>query len=1140
MRAEIISVGTELLLGDILNTNAQFLAQQLAGLGFSVFYQTVVGDNPGRLRSVVNEAKARSDVLIFTGGLGPTADDLTKETIAEAFGDVLVMDEEELLNLQTFFEKRGVPMGDNNRKQAMVPLRGKKLPNPNGTAPGAYFRQNGKYAILLPGPPREMKPMFLNEAVPLLEGMQDAVIRSLTLRVFGIGESALEDKVIDLLDNANPTAALYAKTGEVHIRITARATTSEAADAMCEEYAVLFHRILGDMIYSDNMDDLETTAVRLLVDNGKTVATAESCTGGLLGERITSVPGSSAVFGYGAITYANDAKHKMLGVSNGTLRRYGAVSSQVAAEMAFGAARRRKDDYGIGITGIAGPDGGSVQKPVGLVYIAIACGRDVYVKKLSMSDRGREYVRELATQNALDMLRRIVRGLEIPGAKHFTRSQEADFERVGKPRGRGGPVLRAAVAFLVVAALLALVITGVWLAGRSGGEPAAAAIQTPSAQGLQYGTEAYTQAAAELVRQTREENSEISGFLALPGAEDGTVEALVARPANSAQQALAENLDDGGALGVIAQDATPAKTATNTLVLGTAALEPLWALEDTENAGAVSTFTYYTTNDAKTYQVFAVFVTEDEPPGGFDPQAENLAGYDAFLGFVLGGKARSLYDIPVAPEQTDSFMTLAATDPDGEGRLFYICGKLVQPGEEPPRVAASAASEPLMPAAWYTGQGKKVPDEKVVYNSWLRWYLTRDQSNSDLQLLMGMPTADAYPMVTPADTRPDPSELPEPESTPVSKSESAASSDSSGSGSGSESESGDSASSSGSESVVSSSDSSGSASGSESSTDSSSGGNSNAQPDSTSTSASGSDASDTSGSGSSEPESVSSAPSSSSSAVYVPPKPEPQKADPDTLTVTMNGQAVTGDVVDILAQICQAEVAGQDSTIIKALAIAAHSWIMNLQGAGVEAPPVVGRQPSVATRAAVAEVADLILSGDGTNPAFTPWYQMAAFGTNDAETAFGAYRSYLASAASPYEENMENWRQYLSFTAEEMAAVVERQLGLDLTLHGEPNTWFSGVTQNDSGYVESLKVGDVTVTGMDFWRDVLVEDGVPLLPSCAFEIDWSGESFQVITYGSGHGCGLSLSGAGGYVREGWDYERILGNYYPDAKLIHIS
>lgn len=428
MRAEIIAVGTELLLGDILNTNAQFLAQEMAALGFSVFHQSVVGDNPARLRETVQQAKERSEVLLLTGGLGPTDDDLTKQTVAGVFGDTLVQDEEELRQLTAYFAHTGRFMTPNNAKQALVPQKGKKLPNPNGTAPGALFEEGGKVAFLMPGPPREMRPMFQNQVRPLLEKMQDATIRSVTLRVFGMGESALEDAIHPLLETQNPTAALYAKTGEVHIRITARAATEEQAVALCKAHAAKFRAKLGYLIYSETGEDLETTLVHLLAQRGHTLATAESCTGGLLSTRITSVPGASAVFGFGVCSYANGIKQRVLGVLPDTLAQHGAVSSQVAAQMAIGAAAVGEAHCGVGITGIAGPGGGTAEKPVGLVYVAASRGDEVWVKKLFLGGRGRAFVRQLATQHALDMVRRLVLGAPIEEASHFVKGQAVNPE----------------------------------------------------------------------------------------------------------------------------------------------------------------------------------------------------------------------------------------------------------------------------------------------------------------------------------------------------------------------------------------------------------------------------------------------------------------------------------------------------------------------------------------------------------------------------------------------------------------------------------------------------------------------------------------------------------------------------------------
>ncbi|MDO5603318.1 MAG: competence/damage-inducible protein A [Oscillospiraceae bacterium] len=413
MKAEIIAVGTELLLGDILNTNAQFLSQELAELGFSVFYQTVVGDNAARLEETVRAAAARSDLLIFSGGLGPTGDDLTKETVARAFDDPLRFDEDEMKKIEAFFASIGRPMTENNRKQAMVPVHGGKFQNPNGTAPGVYFEKDGKTAVLLPGPPRELRPMFENEVKPFLCRFQNAVIKSLTLRITGVGESNLEPMVARFLDEANPSAALYAKDGEVHLRVTARAQGEEEALRLCSEKAREIEAALPGLVYGYDDETLEEVVVHLLKGQGKTLATAESCTGGLISQRITSVAGASEVFGFGVCSYANEIKHRVLGVTEEALQKYGAVSPQTAAQMAEGAARLAEADYAVSVTGIAGPGGGTAEKPVGLVWMGLYSPQGIQTIELRLGDVGREQVRWRTSQKALNAVRRLCLGLPV-------------------------------------------------------------------------------------------------------------------------------------------------------------------------------------------------------------------------------------------------------------------------------------------------------------------------------------------------------------------------------------------------------------------------------------------------------------------------------------------------------------------------------------------------------------------------------------------------------------------------------------------------------------------------------------------------------------------------------------------------------
>ena len=426
MNAELISVGTELLLGDILNTNAQYLSKELAALGITVHHQCVIGDNTARLAKLVEEAKQRSDLLLFTGGLGPTADDLTKETVAAVFGDELVLDPEELDKIRMYFECRG-KMPHNNEKQAMVPKHGEKIPNSCGTAPGVLFRDGGCTAILMPGVPHEMREMFERSVRGILMRMAGGAIVSTMLHVFGPGESALEEMVGDLLEGENPTAALYAKDCEVAVRVTARGEDEAQAETLRDALVQKFRDRLGDLIYSEEQEGLEKVVVSALTLHHRRLATAESCTGGLLAQRITSVDGASEVFDFGAVTYAASAKRRILGVKPSAIKKYSVYSATVAAQMALGVQKQAKADFGVGITGIAGPGGGTEEKPVGTVYVAVSCGHKVWIKRLAVEHSERRRVRRMSTQHALDMVRRIAQGLPVPDARCFGRHAVEEF-----------------------------------------------------------------------------------------------------------------------------------------------------------------------------------------------------------------------------------------------------------------------------------------------------------------------------------------------------------------------------------------------------------------------------------------------------------------------------------------------------------------------------------------------------------------------------------------------------------------------------------------------------------------------------------------------------------------------------------------
>ena len=423
MTAEIISVGTELLLGNILNTNAQYLSRELADLGITVQRESTIGDNHGRLADFVNEAKNRCDLLVFTGGLGPTADDLTKETVAACFGDTLAFDEAEWEKITGFFARSHRETAPNNRKQAMVPTKGHKIINNHGTAPGAWFEQEGHCAVLMPGVPHEMKAMWTESVRPLLLARQNCTLHSVTLRVLG-GESNIEYRVKDLLENANPTAAIYCKTGECEIRITARASTPEEGEKMCRAYATKFYDLLGDSVYDEDVAGLEETVVRTLKEQGLTLSTAESCTGGMIAQRVTSVSGSSEVFGYGFVTYWAEAKTRLVGVQPEVIERYNVVSAPVAAQMALGAAQASGSDIAVSVTGLAGPTGGDEVRPVGTVYLGAARGDTVYVQKLFVSRPDRALVRARAAQAALALALRLAQGKVPAHTKPLAASEQ--------------------------------------------------------------------------------------------------------------------------------------------------------------------------------------------------------------------------------------------------------------------------------------------------------------------------------------------------------------------------------------------------------------------------------------------------------------------------------------------------------------------------------------------------------------------------------------------------------------------------------------------------------------------------------------------------------------------------------------------
>jgi len=404
MTAEILSVGTELLLGNIVDTNAAFLSQELAGIGISVFRQTTVGDNHGRLFCALTSAFENAEMVIVSGGLGPTQDDITKAVSAEYFGRELVMHKESLERAEARFAGRRMP--ENIERNAIIPSGSQVLKNDNGTAPGVVIEGEGKILILLPGPPHEMMPMFTNHVIPFLREKSGEVFVSHTLKIIGRGESEVETILSDLITaQTNPTIAPYAKIGEVHVRLTASAKSEAAAEALIKPIEAEIHNRLNPHIYSSNGSTLPEVVISLLKQKKHTLAIAESCTGGLIMSELVSVPGCSSVILEGLCTYSNEAKTARLGVNAELIKTHGAVSPQVAAAMAENVAKTSGAAIGISTTGVAGPDGGTADKPVGLIYIGMHINGETETAMLNIVG-SRNIVRNRAATQALDMLRR--------------------------------------------------------------------------------------------------------------------------------------------------------------------------------------------------------------------------------------------------------------------------------------------------------------------------------------------------------------------------------------------------------------------------------------------------------------------------------------------------------------------------------------------------------------------------------------------------------------------------------------------------------------------------------------------------------------------------------------------------------------
>ena len=736
MRAEIISVGEEVLRGDIVNTNGAFLAARLSELGFSIRHQVTVGDDEHDLLQAIKTAISRSHLTIFIGGLGPTKDDMTKETVAKAIGRKLFLHEETARSMQAWFASRGVTMTENNLKQALAIEGGEVLKNENGTAPGIYVRQGNQAMVLLPGPPRELEPLFYEQVRPRLERFTDSSNYYITLHIFGIGESALEVAIKDLLYQDNPLAACYAKTGEVEVRITAKAKTVEQAKTLAERHADDIRRRVGSFVYSDSENSLAETVVNKLKSGKKHIALAESCTGGLLAAELTAVPGASEVFEFGISSYADWVKKRDLDVDRVIISKYTAISSETAAEMAKGAYHEGRADIGVGITGQAGPTRGEYpDKEIGLVYIAVADSDRVIVKEFHFGERrGREYVRTLAVKNSLDMVRRILDRLPIEDAYSFKHKEIADIARIRKKNQASGAGKKTILSIVAVLASAAAFYLSFFHTGTKSVAAAPAYFDRVKVDYLMTGEQPVK---AKGLMEIAAINPDTVGWLSVKDRDGGGV---VLQTDNDSYYTTHDYNKDGNPAGCMFVDSRVdlwSKELANTVIYASGLGE--------EQAGFAHGYTelefiksYPRLSFERLYQAvgeYRIISVYYEDSSDIDRESQlynryfTFADYDEFADFAVNVKMRSIFITPVNISFGDRFITLVSDAGEWRGAKLVIVARQLRIDEDPLSDDGEIERNTgvVYPEKWYEINGAlPVVDSGAEYEKWLEWLLSGD------------------------------------------------------------------------------------------------------------------------------------------------------------------------------------------------------------------------------------------------------------------------------------------------------------------------------------------------------------------------------------------------------------------------------
>ena len=729
--AEIITVGNELLNGRTENTNASFLSRELQKLGFEVTHQSTVADDAQEIVTSLRRAIGRSGIIVYSGGLGPTDDDLTKETISAAIGMRLAEDPETMERIRAFFESRGRELGENVKKQALVPQGATILENDNGTAPGLYIRKGRQVIMMLPGPPHELEPMFREKAVPHLKELTDGSIYNLTLGVCGIGESDLELMIKDKLYGDDPHAALYAKEGEVEVSITAYGETDDEAQAKAENFADELEALIGDSVYTRSGEDITQAVVRMLLEKKETVALAESCTGGMVSKMITDVPGSSAVFEYGIASYGDWVKNASLGVDNRLLKQYTAISSVVGAEMARGARRNGMATYGIGITGIAGPGVGDyLDKEVGLVYIAVCNKKRTIVKEFRFGDRrNRDNIRRLSAKNALDMLRRFMNGLPIEGGVEFSNRKIADLERKDNPRSKIWLFARKAVSVMIVAGIS-------FVAGYYGIRTVQAIDDKMTYTKIhdEFCENVKLEDNSEAVSALKDHNDEFCGWVSN---KDESIDTVVVTEREDGFYSNHDFFKSSNKLGCAAvTSGTVYDSIPRNISIGGSSKEKnviffnLPGYRDIEYAKQNDLITYYGENFTAHYKVVSAFLLDENE--GLDDVFINgdLSDDEAYFKYILNLKMRSFYDVNKKLTTDEKFLTLYTDWNEWEGARLVVCACLVDDGFDEEYVMTEN-DVVLYPSTWYEMKGTQSGiNTTAEADRWYEWVINNSTENS--------------------------------------------------------------------------------------------------------------------------------------------------------------------------------------------------------------------------------------------------------------------------------------------------------------------------------------------------------------------------------------------------------------------------